>query len=602
MDNDNATPPADDGQEEHAQDRQSTREIAPPADDARAQEAAFLADFALLITTLSHRFINIGWSAIDEEVSLAIEMVGSFARVDRSYIFQFSPDGDHIVNTHEWCEDDIEPVKPFFQEATVDDYAWALNRLMDGEPICVNDIADLPPEAADWKRSFADRDRQSVLNVALACSGKTLGFIGLDTVGRQENWSPSTIKLLKVAADLIAGAIERARSTELLTHRVALEKLVVGISTRFVNLDGKDMDAAICRTIEEIARFTKANRGCVFRLADPATLTNTHEWHAPDLSPLRELLQEVPTADIPYAMGRLSQGEILRIPAVDDLPPEAASEKAQFKRLGVDSLVYVPILHQGTMIGVIGLSSTDAAKTWSEEDFGLLKLVGEIFAGAFERRRTEERLHASLREKEVLLREVHHRVKNNLQIIHGLLYLSENALGNQASSDAVEAFRLNQHRIKAMAVLHDRLYSSTNLAHIDIGAYLQMLLPKLIASYGAGDRLRLVIDAKDALLDIDQAIPCSLIVNEAVANSLKHSFPDNRKGRIRVALEDLHDGSMELTIEDDGIGYPRAKDRSPHDELGMQLINDLVDQLEGTMFLDKVPSTRFTIQFEKTIP
>jgi len=208
-----------------------------------------------------------------------------------------------------------------------------------------------------------------------------------------------------------------------------------------------------------------------------------------------------------------------------------------------------------------------------------------------ERRIAEERIRASLKEKEVLLKEVHHRVKNNLQIISSLLNLQSKYIKDD---QALEMFKESRNRIRSMTLIHEKLYRSKDLANIDVAEYIQNLSSNLFRSYSAG-RISLRTQVDDILLGVDTAIPCGLIINELVSNSLKHAFPD-KQGEILV---DLHrdNGKFTLRVRDNGVGFPEHVDFRNTDSLGLQLVCTLTDQLDGEIELDRAGGTEFRITF-----
>ena len=178
----------------------------------------------------------------------------------------------------------------------------------------------------------------------------------------------------------------------------------------------------------------------------------------------------------------------------------------------------------------------------------------------------------------MLLKEINHRVKNNLQIIISLLSLQTRDIHDER---ALSSFRVTQDRIRAMALIHDKLYRSEDLARIDMGEYINDLANDLKSSFGlALKNVNLKIEAEDILLGVDTAIPCGIIVNELVTNSLKHAFPDNRAGEITVSFR-IADGNYELIFKDNGVGFPVDVDLSKPSSLGWTIVNALTGQLEG---------------------
>jgi two-component sensor histidine kinase/CheY-like chemotaxis protein len=211
-----------------------------------------------------------------------------------------------------------------------------------------------------------------------------------------------------------------------------------------------------------------------------------------------------------------------------------------------------------------------------------------------ERLRVETALRASLREKEILLQEVHHRVKNNLQVIKSLLRLQAYTVMDPALH---ELFRDSQNRVYAMALVHEQLYQAQDLAHIDFATYLRELASSVLRSYEVrSDQIALALDIDKAVaLDIDTAIPLGLILTELVSNSVKHAFCDGRAGTITIGLHcDVE--ALVLAVRDDGIGISETCDLRTTGSLGLQLVADLADQLGGAVSIDRCAGTSFQIR------
>lgn len=219
-------------------------------------------------------------------------------------------------------------------------------------------------------------------------------------------------------------------------------------------------------------------------------------------------------------------------------------------------------------------------------------------------RKVEERTHhldASLRERVILLKEVHHRVKNNLQVIASLLRLEGRRIDHPITQSVL---REMQGRIQSMALLHETLYRSGNFATVDLAAYLTQLAQQLfrsLTSPAAG--VRLVLDLEPARLEIEQAIPCGLIANELASNSLKHGFPDGKPGEVRIQLRAEDEGrQLRLTVSDTGIGLPPNFDPGHKRSLGLQLVSDLARQLQGEFHIGPGPGAVFEVNFLKSRP
>jgi len=199
--------------------------------------------------------------------------------------------------------------------------------------------------------------------------------------------------------------------------------------------------------------------------------------------------------------------------------------------------------------------------------------------------------------KQLLLKEIYHRVKNNLQIVISLLNLQSQKTKDQK---VIEIFKDSQNRIKSMALIHEKLYKSKDLAGINFKEYINDLVNNLFRSYGINSsRIIPKIDIEDTIMNLDTATPCGMIVTELVSNSLKHAFPAERKGDILIKLTSDNKGMFKLVVQDNGIGFPEDINFHKTDTLGMQLVTSLVGQIKGTIELVKNNGTEFSIVFKE---
>jgi PAS domain S-box-containing protein len=243
-------------------------------------------------------------------------------------------------------------------------------------------------------------------------------------------------------------------------------------------------------------------------------------------------------------------------------------------RRSVETSIALKIDQQGVPIGLRGVSR-DITK----------------------RKETETRLKAALREKEILLKEIHHRVKNNLQVISSLLNLQSQVLHNERDR---ALFQESQQRVRTMALIHEKLYQSTDLTRIDFREYVNHLLRDVSQSYGnARQDIQITTDIPVIELHIDTAIPCGLIINELVSNALKYAFPEGH-GTLTIIFR-YTDTGYQLVIQDNGVGLPESFDLNQLNSLGLQLVQGLVEeQLDGIFKLQRdSPGTCWCISFQE---
>jgi PAS domain S-box-containing protein len=214
-----------------------------------------------------------------------------------------------------------------------------------------------------------------------------------------------------------------------------------------------------------------------------------------------------------------------------------------------------------------------------------------------ERKQAEEKIKTSLLEKETMLKEIHHRVKNNLQVIQSLLTLQARKIKDPQALEVIEQSR---DRIRSMSLVHEKLYRSPDLAQIDMADFLRNLSISLFHSFRVNpDTVNLKVEVEEVQVGIDKAVPLGLIINELVSNGLKHAFPAGIAGEIRVGLALVDDGMIRLSVGDNGIGFPRGVDFRETDSMGFQVVISLVRQLDGAIGLHQEVGTEFRITFPR---
>ncbi len=216
-----------------------------------------------------------------------------------------------------------------------------------------------------------------------------------------------------------------------------------------------------------------------------------------------------------------------------------------------------------------------------------------------ERRAQDKKLRAALKEKEVLLSEIHHRVKNNLQIIDSLIGLqSETVTGERV----LAAFQNSQNRIRSIAMIHQILYESQDFSKVVFQTVLENLIDNLTQSYGIDiSKIDITINVSDVALPLDKGIPLCLIINELVSNTFKHAFPNGMTGTLSLGLQSIADKQLEFSIEDSGVGFSESFMLRDSNSLGLHLVRTIVDQLGGELEIHRSNPTRFAIRFAEDL-
>ncbi|ACK69564.1 signal transduction histidine kinase [Gloeothece citriformis PCC 7424] len=270
----------------------------------------------------------------------------------------------------------------------------------------------------------------------------------------------------------------------------------------------------------------------------------------------------------------------------------------------------VPIMQRDNLWGLLCAYHCSGPRYWRPFEVDLLTQLATHMAIAIqqselyqqlenelrERKRTEERLKKSLKEKELLLKEIHHRVKNNLQVISSILRLQSDYVKDE---NILRLFKDSQNRIRSIALVHEKLYQSKDLLNINFDDYIRELMSNLKNSYPSNSPLvKLTTNAQEINFNIETAIPCSLLINELVSNAFKHAFPaPSEQDEILVTLGKIDENQFELTVKDNGIGFPEDLDFRDTESLGLELVCLFTEQLGGTIELERTNGTTFRIRF-----
>ena len=299
-----------------------------------------------------------------------------------------------------------------------------------------------------------------------------------------------------------------------------------------------------------------------------------------------EAIREIPLDEAPYA-GFLVEPKPLFVDG-HEVPrvPHAAE-------LGLESLATVPLYRYDALIGALNVGSFQR-HTFSQAEKELLTAIGNEVGVVIAKLQADALIRAALKERETLLKEIHHRVKNNMQVVSSLLSLQADRATNVEAQAVLTA---SQSQIRSMALIHEKLYSSGTLSEIDFADYVESLIDELLRMYNvAPGAITITTDIEDVHFGVDTAMPCALILNELVSNCLKHAFPTGGIGEVTIGLQHA-DGSFTMTVADDGVGYPADADFRMTRSLGMQLVTALVGQLNGTIEMSRGNGTSFVISF-----
>jgi|GEM_PF-6413757 len=264
-------------------------------------------------------------------------------------------------------------------------------------------------------------------------------------------------------------------------------------------------------------------------------------------------------------------------------------------------LYSAPLNHRDKVYGILTVGLPGEFSDVEEEKQLFVEVAEDIGFALYkiemeeQRKIAETNILKNLHEKEILLQEIHHRVKNNLNVISSLLNLQARKISGK--EDALEAFRNSSNRIMAMALVHKKLYDTKDFDKVDLNSYFTSLASQLVSAYGHQSDIKISTETTDVVLDINMAVPCGLILNELISNSLKHAFTDRDKGQIQIKAEYSDDSNVVITIRDDGRGLPEIFDIESVETLGLHLVKLLTQQINGSLSIRSDDGTTFIIKF-----
>ena len=411
------------------------------------------------------------------------------------------------------------------------------------------------------------------------------------------------IEIIGYAAD-----ISNSKYAEIaLRQQFEQERLVSAIARSL--RQSLQLEEILNTTVAELQQVLLADRVLVYQILPKSGGKVIAEAVAEGCSPLVDIFfgEEVFPAES-YQL--YLQGRICAISELDD--PSITPCMVEFmKEIEVRAKLVVPIIQHSQLWGLLVAHQCSRSRDWQEWEINLFQqlvnqlaiaiqqslLYQQLQAELSDRKQAEANLKISLKEKEILLKEIHHRVKNNLCVVASLLELQSNTV---ADPQLAKMFEESQNRLYSMALIHEKLYRSTNLAEINFGEYLEDLVTNLFHSYNISDnRIQLRVLAEPIALNLETATPCGLIANELVSNTLKHAFPDGANGTVSVECYQTGDGEIHLFVKDNGIGFPQNLDFRKTNSMGFQVVCTLTEQLEGTIELSRQTGTAFHLKFNE---
>ncbi|MEM1172035.1 MAG: PAS domain-containing protein [Cyanobacteria bacterium P01_H01_bin.35] len=498
-----------------------------------------------LVSTISTSFINLNPNEVDSSLEIALKQVGELTGADRSYLFLVSSDKTQVSNAYQCFATEIETKIDNLQNLPIDDLPWLMDKLYKFEIVHIPLISNLPLEASTEKQILSAQLIQSLLCIPMVSGTELIGFIRFDGIRQLCKWTDSTINLLKIIGEIFVSALEYQEAELALRESEQRFRMMADSAPVLIWMSGND--SLLSYLNQTWLNFTGGN------LEEEIGDGWQQAIHPEDLENYLQTYQENFYTHQPFTIEyrlRRADGE------------------------------YRWVFNTG--VPRFNLNNSFAGYIGSCIDIS-------------DRKQAETQIQNSLQEKEVLLKEIHHRVKNNLHIISNLLDLQSDYIEDEK---VLELFGDSQNRIQTMALIHEQLYQSKDLGQIDFTEYIHTLMDNLLCSYSSRENIiNPIINAEHINLNLETAIPCGLIINELVTNSLKYAFPNGKNGEIGLELHQDEKEKIYLKIRDNGIGIPADFDWKNSSSLGLKLVRILSKQLKAEIEFDGSQGTVVSLIF-----
>jgi len=378
--------------------------------------------------------------------------------------------------------------------------------------------------------------------------------------------------------------------------RLNYETLLSSISNKFVGV--YDFSDKVMESLAEFGKFIKATHGFLYEIKPKEnSIEKTYNWSEVNTFPEMDMAETVNMENIPHIINKMNNNELVDLKA--DADSEFISEKLLlFNNNTKTNSIIIPVRVNNDLVAITGFNYYIEQCLWSENFIALIRVLADIFGYVYERKRNEFLIHNQLQEKEYLLKEVHHRVKNNMQIISSIIRLQTRFLKNINVNDILANF---QNRIQSMYLAYNKVFLSEGLNKIDLETYLSTLIKDVYYNLNVSkNRIEIKQNIDWTELDINLVIPLGLIINEVLSNSLKHAFPEDKSGNITIVFKHLEENEYLLEIADNGIGISEKFNFIQAESLGALLIHVLCSQLKAEFKIENKNGTAFSLKFKDT--
>ncbi len=532
--------------------------------------------FHKIVADISTGFISSRSNNIDEKIEdMLIKLVELFS-MDRGYLFTISPEKGTMSNTHEYCAPGITPVKDMLQDYPLDTIPWWRDRIS-SEYIHISDISTLPSEASKERTILNSMDIKSLICVPVIVNKVVVGFLGMDSVREKVVFETEDINLIQILANSVAEARLKIAAENELNHLSRMQELVMKIAGTYINIPMKEVDEAIMSSLREMAEFVDADRSYIFSYDfTVGTTSNTHEWCAVGISEEKDNLQNVPVEFIPDWIEKHTKGEAFIVEDVLKLPfTGAGCLRDILEPQGIKSVITVPMIDEGQLVGFVGFDSVKEYHTYTEKERSLLVLFAQLLVNVSKRAESEkmlmsakEQAEAANRAKSEFLANMSHEIRTPLNSVIGFTELLNKTPLNISQKKFVENANISAQSL--LEIINDILdFSKIEAGKLELSP-IKINIVEIVEQVCEMVKYQAIQKGIELLLNIQPDLPAYGIadpirIKQILVNLMSNALKFTEKGEVelKVSFESTtqNDGKYTFSVRDTGIGITQEEQK-----------------------------------------